>query len=48
LPLDVIIGYCDSNAGSDSCSKRKKSFFSDFGKAKEVMVETATRTDASY
>jgi hypothetical protein len=34
LPLDVIIGYCDSNAGSDSCSKRKKSFFSDFGKAK--------------
>jgi membrane fusion protein (multidrug efflux system) len=33
LPLDVIIGYCDSNAGSDSCSKRKKVFISDFGKA---------------
>jgi predicted Ser/Thr protein kinase len=28
--------------------KRKKVFISDFGKAKEVMVETATRTDASY
>jgi membrane fusion protein (multidrug efflux system) len=46
LPLDVIIGAIVI-PGSDSCSKRKKVFISDFGKAKEVMVETATRTDAS-
>jgi membrane fusion protein (multidrug efflux system) len=47
LPLDVIIGAIVIPTQSDSCSKRKKVLF-DFGKAKEVMVETATRTDASY
>jgi membrane fusion protein (multidrug efflux system) len=47
LPLDVIIGAIVIPT-QHSCSKRKKVFISDFGKAKEVMVETATRTDASY
>jgi membrane fusion protein (multidrug efflux system) len=46
LPLDVIIGAIVIPTQADSCSKRKKFYF-DFGKAKEVMVETATRTDAS-
>jgi membrane fusion protein (multidrug efflux system) len=33
LPLDVIIGAIVIPTGSDSCSKRKKVFISDFGKA---------------
>jgi membrane fusion protein (multidrug efflux system) len=45
LPLDVIIGAIVIPTQAVIPNKK---FYFDFGKAKEVMVETATRTDASY
>ncbi|MFB0910627.1 MAG: efflux RND transporter periplasmic adaptor subunit, partial [Flavobacterium sp.] len=48
LPLDVIIGaIVIPTQAVIPVQNGKKVFISDFGKAKEVMVETATRTDAS-
>jgi membrane fusion protein (multidrug efflux system) len=46
LPL-VIIGAIVIPTQAVIPVQNGKSFISDFGKAKEVMVETATRTDAS-
>jgi membrane fusion protein (multidrug efflux system) len=48
LPLDVIIGAIVIPTQAVIPVQNGKVFISDFGKAKEVMVETATRTDASY
>jgi membrane fusion protein (multidrug efflux system) len=47
LPLDVIIGAIVIPTQAVIPVQNGKVFISDFGKAKEVMVETATRTDAS-
>jgi membrane fusion protein (multidrug efflux system) len=46
LPLDVIKDRCSSYTSCYSV-QNGKSIYLDFGKAKEIMVETATRTDAS-
>jgi hypothetical protein len=46
LPLDVIIGAIVIPTQAVIPVQNGKVFISDFGKAK-VMVETATRTDAS-
>jgi membrane fusion protein (multidrug efflux system) len=46
LPLDVIRDAIVVPTQAVIPVQNGKSFISDFGKAKEIMVETATRTDA--